>query len=290
MLLNIKTLNNENFNVDIDSNKTVEDLKNVIYETNNKYNVENQKLIFSGSLLNNNKKLIEYNIIEKSSIFLVCSNSSENNLDINESFNIESLIYKSSVETLCNLGFNKNKVVNALNASNNDIDFAKEILTSEKLNPFTSLHSKEENTSAMTNIDIPNKITLENIKELMQNPYILPMILNAVSLYNPQLVSQLNQNPQLIEQLINNKDFADKIIKLLNNWLDKDYECDVDSDIDEHKHDYLDDGFNNNITLEDEENINVLVNFGFDKINATQAYINCNKNKEEAANLLLHNY
>lgn len=72
MKLTIKTLQQSNFKIDIEAEKTVKDLKDKIEADHGKdYPSGSQKLIYSGKILADESKLSEYNIDEKKFVVLM---------------------------------------------------------------------------------------------------------------------------------------------------------------------------------------------------------------------------
>lgn len=75
MLITVKTLQQQTFKVDIDSNELVSVLKQKIEEIKGKdaYPVESQKLIYAGKMLDDSKMISEYKIEEKNFIVVMVS-------------------------------------------------------------------------------------------------------------------------------------------------------------------------------------------------------------------------
>lgn len=284
MLLSIKTVNNDKFTIDASEIQTVNDLKKAIYEYDNKYDICKQQIIFSGAILNNKDKLSDYKINDTSLVILMLSKNKkeainqEKTIDQEEPIDQEkpidqTLLNESMIQTLCSLGFNKANVIDALDTANNDINKVTKILASNK----------------QINVNIPHQFNTQNIKELLQNPYSLPMILQSISQNNPQLVEQLQQNPQAVQQFLSDPQVVQNIIDHMNKTINSNNEHDSDySDHSDHSGCSEDEEEICNIELSDEDNANieVLVTLGFNKNNAIQAYLACDKDKEKAANFL----
>jgi len=72
MKLTIKTLQNTTFKVDVELDKTVKDLKEIIEEKQGKdYSCASQKLIYSGKILTDDSKLSDYEFDEKKFLVLM---------------------------------------------------------------------------------------------------------------------------------------------------------------------------------------------------------------------------
>ncbi|ALJ06856.1 ubiquitin [Pseudalgibacter alginicilyticus] len=70
MQIFIKTLTGETITIDVEANETIDNVKTKIYDKTGTP-IEDQKLIFSGTELQNNRTLADYNIQKESTIFLV---------------------------------------------------------------------------------------------------------------------------------------------------------------------------------------------------------------------------
>ncbi|XP_039966039.1 uncharacterized protein LOC120778312 [Bactrocera tryoni] len=79
MLITVQTLQNDTFVIEINPEETIFQLKERIYiERGTEYNVENQKLIYSGVILSNERSINSYNIDESKFIVIILNGSFEN--------------------------------------------------------------------------------------------------------------------------------------------------------------------------------------------------------------------
>ena len=70
MQIFIKLLNGESFSLDVEQNETIEDVKIKILEKRH-IKVSSQRLMFKKLQLEDDKSLIDYNIFENSTIYLI---------------------------------------------------------------------------------------------------------------------------------------------------------------------------------------------------------------------------
>ncbi|XP_011193218.2 uncharacterized protein Rad23b_1 [Zeugodacus cucurbitae] len=79
MLITVQTLQKEIFEIEFDAEKTVLQLKERIYfERGPEYNVENQKLIYAGIILSDERSINSYNIDESKFIVIILKTGYEN--------------------------------------------------------------------------------------------------------------------------------------------------------------------------------------------------------------------
>ncbi|XP_018789469.1 PREDICTED: uncharacterized protein LOC108969297 isoform X1 [Bactrocera latifrons] len=79
MLITVQTLQSDTFVIEINPEETIFQLKERIYiERGTEYNIENQKLIYSGVILSNERSINSYNIDESKFIVIILNGSFEN--------------------------------------------------------------------------------------------------------------------------------------------------------------------------------------------------------------------
>ena len=270
MTLIIKTLYDNNLSVDISNITTILDLKKEIYKLNENYDVCNQKLIFYGNFLDNLKKLIDYKITNKSYIILIIdepdnklNDEQDNKLNdepdnkLNDELNNEpdnKLNDEPNDELDDELDNEPNEsMVRALSC----VGFNKEHIIQILKNTNNNITLATEKLGTEYKTDIMDEIKRENNHRNIQQ-----------FTSNHLLSNQFNANPQLLNNLIQSLDANYDEQHYVNNNLN-----DVSS-----------------VELTEEENLDIesLIDLGFSKTEATQAYIVCDKDKEKAANYLFN--
>lgn len=77
MQIFVKKLTGENIIVEVESSDTIEAVKQKIYEIDNNFLPENQRLIFSGTKMEDGRTLADYNVQKESTIHLLLTINNE---------------------------------------------------------------------------------------------------------------------------------------------------------------------------------------------------------------------
>lgn len=262
MKIRIKNLQQQTHEIEIDSGRTILDLKNEVFrQLGAPYDVQNQTLIYAGVILQNEQTIKNYNIDEKK--FLVClvrTNPAEP--DVNPPPPAEQQVLTRAphyVQTIMELGFSETQAREALSASMNNPDRAVDFLISGTIPVEPTPNDGNNNvTEAFEHIRRQPQFT--QIRNLIrQRPELLDEVLRRIGASNPQIMTIINENREAFMEMMNRDD-----------------EETVDRNT-----------LTIEVTQEDKEAIDRLKALGFSEDLVIQAYFACEKNENMAANLLL---
>src|SRR5437763_1332107 len=79
MQLTIKLLNNQTFKIDVGETTTIAEIKQIIFNTNNKYDIVAQKIIHQGKILKDDDTVSGSGIIDCDFVVMMCSNKKAKN-------------------------------------------------------------------------------------------------------------------------------------------------------------------------------------------------------------------
>ncbi|KAI8990095.1 ubiquitin family-domain-containing protein [Pilobolus umbonatus] len=357
--LTIKTLQQKQFKLDVDSSDTILSVKEKIQESQG-HAVSQQKLIFSGQILVDSKKVEDYKISEKDFLVVMVSkpkvsatsskitkpkettpkqepipapqtsapvdtdmdSTTDNNNTTPVSPPVVSPPVMESVDSgsqlvtgaqldkvlqnMMEMGFEREQCVRALRASYNNPDRAVEYLFNgipsnvldemsmnqqnatevieetttpttpttnaltsgnEPMNLFTAAQQqRQQQQSAHANPDFSNLRNtphFQQIRQLVQtNPSLLQPFLHQLGQSNPELLRSINADPN-------------GFLQALLEGVEEEEEGSPPSGASMIQ-----------VTQEEKDAIDRLVNLGFDRGSAIEAFIACDKNEEMAANYL----
>lgn len=277
--------------------------------------IDRQKLIFSGKVLEDTQTLGECSLKEDDFIILMVLNVTKkvsptlpevkkvstmpttNSINENELTNSSQLLtgeeYDTCVSRLVDMGFLKEDVIHALRASFNNPERAVEYLTSGSIpnETFSGQQRKIEGTDSFKAICATPQFR-QLISILRQNPEQLPSIVEQLSETTPEFIRVIEENKEEFLSLLQDD----------SNYLDSFGSGDEDDDAggDEGYSGDEEGGVSGNavdnedvqvlhITSEENDSIERLINLGFQRNQAIEAFIACDKNEELAANFLFDN-
>ena len=224
MKIILKNLKQVEFELQVESNSiTVKDLKNEI-EKIYSFDSDQIKLLFNGLILDNQKVLSEYNIIENSTIIMMnlkpkntlnpnvkSSNDNENKETKQNSVQIENAPkqniseilkdnFKILVDSLVDMGFEKSQVEIAVKAANGRIDLAIEYLNNG---------IPDNNNNNRNNNNNQNEIMKELKKQAgiikvlcKDNKYMIFTVLNNIKRNDPGLLRLITDYRDEFEKLL----------------------------------------------------------------------------------------
>ena len=301
MKIIVKNLKQIEYIVEIESDqKTIKDLKNEIEKVHG-FDSNLMKLLHNGVILEDSKTLQSYNIKNENVVIMMNSKPKQkpavpqpdtnNNTNTNneEKKNIEKPKpdFSEKINSLVEMGYEREKVEKALNASNGNVDIAIEYLTSGNIpdnspsnlnlgnnNTNNTNNSNNTNNNNSTNLD-PELIKNASIIKILcqRNPNKIISLLNNIKLRSPELLNKIKQHEE---------DFKNYLISPITQ-----------EDID---------NFRNiqqtlrtggvrrpqiQLTKEESEAVQRLKQLGnFSQAEVIQAYFACDKNEELTANFL----
>ena len=301
MKIIVKNLKQIEYIVEIESDqKTIKDLKNEIEKVHG-FDSNLMKLLHNGVILEDSKTLQSYNIKNENVVIMMNSKPKQkpavpqpdtnNNTNTNneEKKNIEKPKpdFSEKINSLVEMGYEREKVEKALNASNGNVDIAIEYLTSGNIpdnspsnlnlgnnNTNNTNNSNNTNNNNSTNLD-PELIKNASIIKILcqRNPNKIISLLNNIKLRSPELLNKIKKDEE---------DFKNYLISPITQ-----------EDID---------NFRNiqqtlrtggvrrpqiQLTKEESEAVQRLKQLGnFSQAEVIQAYFACDKNEELTANFL----
>lgn len=312
MLITLKNLQQQTFQVDIDPTKTVKELKEKIHsEKGNDYPAENQRLIYAGKILTDETPVSEYNIDEKKFIVVMVSKpkappaphtgpadptappasspkTEETQTPVPERTPTSSSIsqaestllmgdeYSNMVQNIVDMGYERSQVEAALRASFNNPDRAVEYL-------ITGIPSDpdipDQPPTSQTPQEGERSETEEPLGFLRSQPQFQQM--RTVVQQNPELLNtvlqQIGQSNPALLQLISQH--QEEFVRMLNEPVSSaggGAEATQNTTTTQVP-----------VTPQDKEAIERLKALGFPEHLVIQAYFACEKNENLAANFLL---
>ncbi|CAG8537745.1 6045_t:CDS:2 [Diversispora eburnea] len=191
--------------------------------------------------------------------------------------------YENAIQSIMELGYDRDQVVKAMRASFNNPDRAVEYLMTgfpestqvEQTTASSDLTgslpaSSPANTRGLEELNfLRNQPQFQHLRQIVQqNPALLQPLLQQIGQSNPQLLQLINANQPMF-------------MRLLQEGMDESSEGGLP----------LPPNFiNTNFSREEKEAVDRLEALGFDRVLAIEAYIACDRNEELAANYLFeHN-
>lgn len=295
MKIIIKNLKQVQYNVEIESDeKTIKDLKNEIEKVHG-FDSNLMKLLHNGVVLEDAKTLKDYNIKDENVIIMMnaktkakinppqeqppSSISPSNPIEVpksSEESNKSASVDK--VNSLVDMGYEKEKVEKALNAANGDINLAIEYLTSGNI-PERNQQNQQNSNSGNNNTNSSNlpfelRQNASIIKIVCQrNPNKIFSILNNMKEKSPHLFNLIKQHEQEFKNLLVSP-ISQEDITIYRNFQQE-------------VRGRRPGGLQIRLTKEESDAVKRLKELGnFSQAEVLQAFIACDKNEELTANYL----
>ena len=255
--ITFKTLKQEIYHLDVDTNITIADLKQELTQFG--YNNASEiKLIFKGKILEDSNTLANYNYNynPQSKDFIVVMTTKKPIEQPNIKMQPVILSYPNQSINI--------QLVNNQSISNNPVE-------QQLVNPPINSENQENDENEENQEDDEDYEDIEddthNIANMLgQNPNILLGLIAQ----HPQMSQLFNQYPNEIQELISNPNFMQTVLSMGSQGAFGDNPNEIQI----------------NITEEERNDINELMSLGFTENEVIQVYYACNKNKEQAASML----
>ncbi len=295
MKIIIKNLKQVQYNVEIESDeKTIKDLKMAI-ETAHGFDSSLMKLLHNGAILDDSKTLKDYNIKEENVVIMMNSKakpkvqpsppqpetkpqelppekkepstspSEVNKPDLNE-----------KVNSLVDMGYEKEKVEKALNAANGNLDLAIEYLSSgnipEKNEQAQSSNLGNDNNNSSLPFELKKNAAIMKIV-CQRNPNKIINILNNIKDREPTTLNLIKQHEEEFKRLLVSP-ISQEDITIFRNFQQE-------------LRSRRSGGVQIKLTKEESDAVKRLQDLGnFTKSEVLQAFIACDRNEELTANYL----
>ena len=325
MKIRVKTLKSVEYEIDINNENTVKELKQTI---ESKYSIDSAsiKLIYNGSMLMDDKTILSYNIKEGSVLILMTTKIEKKNEVVkNDDGAIPKQVnkenkefkYTEQMKQLAEMGFDQTQCLQAINAAKGSVQIAIEylyngippnlgyedngIINQDNINENADYEEDEEDLyippEVLDTINLEDPNALSNIASVLKvlissSPQSLQNILEEVEDTNPEIIDFIKQNETefklMMSQPVNEDDrnvFKTAILGVVGN---NNQPNNVPHDNNYQEEESLEDldNMTKDFTDKDRESITNLVNLGFTEIDAIQAYVACGKNEAFAADFL----
>lgn len=265
MKIKIKNLQQKTYEVEIEPNLTVLELKRKIFQLLGvPYDAESQTLIYAGAILQDNQTIQNYNIDENK--FIVCLVKTKSVAPApppaeqpqQQPVNTSTPQVSEYIQTVMELGFSEIQAREALAASMNNPDRAVDFLISGSVPVEAAPNDGNNNVSAAFDF-LRGQPQFAHTRNLIrQHPELLEEVLSRIGRSNPSLMTMITENQEAFLEMINRDDVQEE---------------------------------ENTLTIEvsgeDKEAIDRLKALGFSEDLVIQAYFACDKNENMAANFLL---
>ncbi|XP_072943798.1 UV excision repair protein RAD23 homolog A-like [Epargyreus clarus] len=320
MLVTLKTLQQQTFQIEIDPEETVKALKlKIEVEKGKDYVADNQRLIYAGKILLDDNKLNTYNIDEKKFIVIMVTKpkvteaqaSSTSAPEAGESASTESgdgkskntteetekplpaepevaadppaasneLDFEATVQSIMDMGYNRQQVEQALRASFNNRERAVEYLITGIPEELLQEQEGEESSDDDPLAFLRDQPQFQQMRAVIQqNPNLLNTVLQQIGQTNPALLQAISQHQQAFVRMLNEP--VNPTAAGANTGAERE-ESSADIQLPQQPQNVI------QVSPQDKEAIERLKALGFPEHMVIQAYFACEKNENLAANFLL---
>ena len=293
MKIIVKNLKQVEYNVEIESDKkTIKDLKNEIEKVHG-FDSNLMKLLHNGVVLDDSKTLETYNIKDENVVIMMNSKPKQkpsipqpkptDNTNKTENKNNEEKKpdFTDKINSLVEMGYEKEKVEKALNAANGRVELAIEYLTSGNIpqNAPTNVNlgnnnNINNNSNNNSNLD-PELVKNASILKILcqNNPNKIISLLNNIKSKSPALFNKIKQHEEEFKNLLIAPITQEDIINFRNTQQAIRSGAGRRTQI--------------QLTKEESDAVKRLKQLGnFSQAEVIQAYFACDKNEELTANFL----
>lgn len=319
MLVTLKTLQQQTFQIEIDPEESVKALKlKIEVEKGKDYAADYQRLIYAGKILLDDNKISNYNIDEKKFIVIMVSKpkpsetqaSSTSAPEAGESASTESgdgkdkkveetakptqaaeteravdpppaaaanePDFEATVQSIMDMGYNRQQVEQALRASFNNRERAVEYLITGIPEELLQEQDVEEGSDEDPLAFLRDQPQFQQMRAVIQqNPNLLNAVLQQIGQTNPALLQAISQHQQAFVRMLN-----EPAAPATGGAAAVD-ESAVEAPQPQQPQNVI------QVSPQDKEAIERLKALGFPEHMVIQAYFACEKNENLAANFLL---
>lgn len=317
MLVTLKTLQQQTFQIEIDPEETVKALKlKIEVEKGKDYVSDNQRLIYAGKILLDDNKLSNYNIDEKKFIVIMVTKPKPSEVPASSATVPEAgesatstesgdgkkntvdeppkpptvaeperaseppavsnePDFETTVQSIMDMGYNRQQVEQALRASFNNRERAVEYLITGIPEELLQEQEVEEGTDEDPLGFLRDQPQFQQMRAVIQqNPNLLNAVLQQIGQTNPALLQAISQHQQAFVRMLN-----EPVAPSTGGAAAE--ESAVDPPAPQQAQNVI------QVSPQDKEAIERLKALGFPEHMVIQAYFACEKNENLAANFLL---
>jgi UV excision repair protein RAD23 len=323
MKLTVKSIKQQAYDVEVDSEGSVKDLK-VAIETKHGFEHSTLKLLFKGQLLDDSKSLKDYSITENEVLVMMNMKAKPVNVPKEEEKKQEQTKpqenkpstttstqpqqpkptttvkpekdYSAQVAQLQDMGFSAAEAKNAIKAARGNVELAIEFL----YNGIPENLPEEDTNAEDLGINSPDKL-LKNMASVIKvacqgNPGNLPTLMMSLEQTQPELVMLIRQNEEQFKNLIT-QPINDEDIRIFQSFTQQGRSGGHGTGGSGGRSGGSSSGSGQQqagrgqikLSKEEFDAINRLKGFGFSEIDCVQAYFAFEKNEEMALNFLFDN-
>uniref|UniRef100_A0A914Z4Q3 UV excision repair protein RAD23 n=1 Tax=Panagrolaimus superbus TaxID=310955 RepID=A0A914Z4Q3_9BILA len=278
-VVTFKTISQEMFELSIDENQTILDVKNAIENSRGKdvCPVERQKLIYAGKILNDNETFDSLNYDVKKFIVVVLNAKKKAEVDSSMPAILESTESKASSSTATSGPTN---VESTSKASAGAPELSTALLTQPVEYLINGIPETLSNNSSTEEIAenvglefLQNNAAFGQIRQMVQsNPEMLSEVIQNIASLNPALMSVIKENERAFLELLN----SDAQAAASGPVNPQQQEGDIEG-----QGDFIE------VTAEERDAINRIKDMGFPEQLVVEAYIACDKNEELAIEYII---
>lgn len=320
MLITLKTLQQQTFQIEMDPEESVKTLKlKIEVEKGKDYAADNQRLIYAGKILIDDNKLSSYNIDEKKFVVIMVTkpktaestgqssasaesgaSASTESGDAKEKPDVAGEVskppastevaqtpepastnepdFEATVQSIMDMGYNRQQVEQALRASFNNRERAVEYLITGIPEDLLQEQEGEEASDDDPLAFLREQPQFQQMRAVIQqNPNLLNAVLQQIGQTNPALLQAISQHQQAFVRMLNEPVNPTSAA----NTTSGDTSAVEPPVVPQQPPNVI------QVSAQDKEAIERLKALGFPEDMVIQAYFACEKNENLAANFLL---
>jgi UV excision repair protein RAD23 len=302
MKLTIKTLQNSTFKVDIEAEKTVKELKEVIEKEQGKdYPSNSQKLIYNGKILADENKLAEYEFDEKKFVVLMITRppplpkstttqESTSSKQRNDDKPKPPVLAPTTQPPTTATSSTTSTTTSATPTANTTASStATQQPVGARTTNFNDASGLSTNDTQARLAALMRQAQFRQMQDLIQqSPHLLSSTIESLAASDPELYNFISENPDVFVNALNHPPMADSRSGQQSVGEARRVSSQGRSDGSQQPggQQPVVDQLLSNVSEHDKEAIERLKELGFSEYLAVQAYMACDKDEQLAANLL----